>query len=362
MRAILLLIVLFQVSGPGTAPKVSTAQLHGRMNELLSGQNAVSGSADPGEDVQKLLVDSSMSQLDPVNNVIKISMAKVDPEKTILISAGIQGKLTRLRVNAKDPVTGEDILDAEGKPVMIEVKEGQNVSRDQEIGTIDDSVELNQVAAAEAMLEVAIAEEKKKIEIEYARATFVVAAAAVERNDYMNQQTPNTIPRQQVLEDMLKKTQAKKQWEKAEYDLYTIRPAETNVKRMELAIAETRLKQRRLISPINGIIDEIRGHEGMWFREGDPILKITQYDTLWVKAKVNINHATPRMINGKTVEVIAEPLGKEPPLKFTGKVIFASQTIEGDDCFKIHVEVKNKLQDGYWLLNPGRFVELRIPL
>jgi multidrug efflux pump subunit AcrA (membrane-fusion protein) len=178
----------------------------------------------------------------------------------------------------------------------------------------------------------------------------------------MNRLTPNMIPAQQILEDRLKRVQAQKQYERALYDLNVIRPAETNVKEQELAIAQTRLGQRRLISPIDGIVETIHGHEGMWFREGQEILRITQYHTLKVMGKVSIQHATPRMINGKTVEVIPESQGREPSPTFTGKVIFASQTIGADRAFDIHVEVKNQLQDGYWLLNPGRFVELRIKL
>jgi len=328
---------------------VSVDELKARQARIQNSTGAFSDSEGSLLELRDFnLPQGHHSRLDTVNNVIIISPARVSPEKKITISAGIQGILTNLRI--KD---GND---------MIEVKEGQVVSKDQEIGTIDDSVELKQIAAAQALLKVAEAEEAKTIEIEYAQAAWKVAIAVVERNRLMNEMTPNTIAAAQVMEDQLKKTQALKQYEKALYDLNTVRPAETNVKRQELAIAQTRLKQRRLVSPVDGIVDEIKGHEGMWFREGQEILVITQYDTLKIRGKINIQHATPRMVDGKSVEVIAEPLGKEPPLKFTGKVIFASQTIEGDGAFEIFVEVKNQLKDGFWLLNPGRFVELRIKL
>jgi len=342
---------------PQVTSSVSTEQLRERYSELSTFSDALADSEEFGPVPQ----EGNHSRLDTVNNMIIINPAKVLAEKEVIISAGIQGKLTSLRVNAKDR-NGMDILDSEGNPVMIEVKEGQVVSKDQEIGTIDDSIELKKIAAAEALLAVAIAEEKKVIEIEYARAAWTVAVAADERNKLMNAKTPNTVPQQQVMEDELKRTQAQKQFERAIYDLNVIRPAETNVKEQELAIAQTLLGQRRLVSSINGIVEELYGYEGMWFREGERILRITQYDTLKIKGKINIKHATPGMVHGKTVEVVAEPLGKERSLTFTGTVTFASQTIQPDGAFDIHVEVKNQLQNGYWLLNPGRFVELRIKL
>jgi len=341
-----------------TVPGVSVDDIHKLQAEIQSGLTPSGGSFE--ESVSGLM-PQRVSYTTKINNVIQINPATIVPEEEIIISAGLQGLLTRLRVNAKDR-NGAEILDANGKPVKIKLKEGHNVSKGQEIGTIDDSVELDQIAAAKAMLEVAIAEEEKTIEVDFAKAAWAVATSVVERNILTNKMTPNTIPAVQLIEDQLKKVQAEKQYEKAYYDLNVVRPAETNVKRRELAIAQTRLRQRRLFSPVDGIVEEIRGREGMWFREGQEILKITQYDPLLVKSKVNIHHATPSMIDGKSVDVIVQPLENEERLQFTGKVIFASQSIEADEHFTIHVEVKNQLKDGYWILNPGRFVELRIKL
>ncbi len=305
---------------------------------------------------------TSFSKFDPSTNTIEINTARVMPEKEIVISAAIQGNLTHLRVNQKDPVTGADLLDADGTPLQIEVREGQNVSAGEEIGTIDDSIELRQIAAAQALLKVAYAEQNKLIEIEYAKAAWTVAIAEVEKNTEMNKVVPNTVSHQMVLEAKLRKVQAQKQYEKSLYDLQVVKPAETDVKEEELGIAQTRLKQRRLVSPVNGIVDEMYGHEGEWFREGDKILKITQYDTLRVNGRINLNHATARMVAGKSVSVIAAPIGNEQPMTFTGKVVFASQTIEADGHYNILVEVKNQIKDGYWLLNPGRFVDMKIQL
>ena len=297
-----------------------------------------------------------------VGDTIEINTARVEPVKSIYLSAGIQGKLTRLRVPQRDPVSGKELLDADGEPMMIEVKEGQQVYADQEIGTIDDDVELNRIEASEALLEVARAEQEKKIEIEYAEAAWAVATAEVVKNEEMNKIIPSTVSDQMVLEAKLRKYQAKKQWEKSRYDLNIIRPKETTVKEKELAIAKAMLHQRRLVSPVNGIVTALAGHEGEWFREGDKILQITQYDPLRIKGRVSINHAIPQMLDGKPVTIIVPAKGPQPEMQFQGKVDVAFQDIEGDDHFTIFVEVKNELKNGYWRLNPGRFVNMKIQL
>jgi len=356
--SVIVLLALFQVGETGpSGPRVSDDELTARHQRLSSSSVARPGRDSGSEILSSTPVsrtESGYSQLDEANNMLRIGRAQVWPRKEVTVSAGIQGELTRLRIDRKDPVTGEE--------VSIEVREGVNVNEGEILGTIYDAIELRQIAAANALLRVARAEQNKTIEIEYALASLSVALAEEERNRLMNARTPNTISAQMVLEAKLRRVQTEKQHERAKYDLLIIKPAETEVKEAELAIAETRLEQRRLVAPVTGIVDAIYGHEGMWFREGSEILKITQYDTLLIHGKVNIHHAPPRKIDGKTVTVFAPPIGKEEGQMFTGKVTYVSQTIEGDNHYKIHVEVKNQLKDGYWLLNPGRYVDLQIKL
>lgn len=305
---------------------------------------------------------TALSKLVDNGKAIEINMARVQPEKTVYVSAGIAGVLTRLGVPQLDPHTNEPMLDAEGYPIMIEIKEGQEVFVDQELGTIDDSVDLNRVEAAKAMLGVAKAESEKIIEIQYAKAAWDVAVALVNKNAEMNKRVPNTVPEQSVLEARLQAYQAKKQLEKAYYDLTRIRPEEENVKVQELAIAETTLRQRKLFSPVNGIVDEMVKRKGEWFREGDPILRITQFETLRAVGHVHIDHASPAMLANRPVTVVVPPLPHQPAYEIQGKVVYVDQTIQPGNSFHIHVEIKNEKVNGFWRINPGRFVNLKISL
>lgn len=346
----------------------SLGDMEQRIAKFKPGLNTTRGSVD-GQQVIDALQNmraqevAALSKLVDNGNAIEINTALVEPEKRVHVSAGIAGVLTRLSVPQLDPRTNEPMLDAEGYPIMIEVKEGLEVYADQEIGTIDDSVELNRVDAAKALLDVAKAESEKLIEIEYAQAAWRVAKAQVDKNDELNKRIPNTVPDQNVLEAKLQMFQAKKQWEKALYDLTKIRPAEENVKVQELAIAESTLRQRKLFSPVNGIVDQMIKRKGEWFREGDQILRITQFDTLRALGRVNIDHAIPAMLANRPVTVSVKALRNQPAYELQGKVVFVNQSVEaGDEHFIIHVEIKNEKINGFWRLNPGRYVDLKIPL
>jgi len=90
------------------------------------------------------------------------------------------------------------------------------------------------IRIAELQLKLAKAEAAKTIELEYAQAALVVVLAEVERNRALNNQTPNTVSEQLVLETNLKRVLALKQYEKAVYDFEVLKPLEVKLKEEEL--------------------------------------------------------------------------------------------------------------------------------
>ncbi|MGL6226371.1 MAG: efflux RND transporter periplasmic adaptor subunit [Thermoguttaceae bacterium] len=291
-----------------------------------------------------------------------IRNAFVETEKQVVISAGTPGKLVELRVPKTDRRTGEPVLDEKGEPVMIEIKAGQMLHEGQVIGKINDDAEIGRINVANAALEIAQAErDAKLLEIEFAQATYQVAEADVEKNTILNKDVPNSVPHITVLEAVLRKIQARQQWRKAHQDYESIRPAEINAKLAELGIAENLLDQRKLYSPINGMVAEVWGAEGEWFREGKEILRIIRLDKLRIQGRVDGKRLTQEMVDNKLVTITAPKInGKQET--FQGKVVYASPELLMDQHFLVHVEVDNRMENGYWLLSPGSFVELVIHL
>ena len=123
----------------------------------------------------------------------------------------------------------------------------------------EDSVKSHQIRIAEVLLEQAKALENDTFEVEYAQATLAVALAEVDRIGKLNEQAPNTVSAQEVLEAKLRRGQARAQFEKAQYDRTVIRPLETEIRKQELTIAWARLQQDSLSanrSPHFQIVDD----------------------------------------------------------------------------------------------------------
>lgn len=286
--------------------------------------------------------------------------ARVDFEKQVVLSAPYQGRLLRFQA-PKRTRDGRDLLGPDGKPVFVEIKAGQIVRAGEIIGVIDDAVDLSRVKAAEASLEVALAEENKQIEVDFARAQYGLAYAEHIKNVEVNEKLPGAIPDIVVMESELKVTQAKKQWEKAKYDLEQLRPREREVKEQELAISQATLKQRQLISPVDGVVQQVIGQEGEWFREGDDILRIIRLEKVLVKADIDAKRLIPRSLYGRMVTVTATEVDGSKK-QYEGTVIFASEEQKIDQTFEVHIEVENELEQGFWLLRPGQYVDIVIHL
>ncbi len=290
----------------------------------------------------------------------QINRAIVETDDEVPISARTSGALVMLRVPKIDPKTGEAVLGPNGEPVMVKLRPGQYVREGQLLGKIDDATDQARVISAEASLAVAEAEAAKMIEIDFAYASYKVAYAEVKKNELLNEGIPNSVPHMLVLEAELRKVQALKQWEKAKYDIQQIRPREVEVKKQEMNVALELLDQRKLYSPIDGVVVDVRAAEGEYFKEGEKLIRVIRMDKLRVRGRVDSKRLLQRDVDRRLVTVT--PINGDSKQQFRGKVTFASPELATDAHFDIHVEVDNRMENGYWLLSTGEFVVLTIHL
>ncbi|MGL6195235.1 MAG: efflux RND transporter periplasmic adaptor subunit [Thermoguttaceae bacterium] len=316
---------------------------------------------------------SGLSRSEAFSDTIElIRGARVEPEKQVTISSRTLGLLTNFKVPKLDPRTGKPLVDSEGKPIMVEIKAGQMVTAGQLLGTIDSRQEESRLFAAQAELDVANAEAAKTIEVKFAYANLQVAVTEVKRIYEINKTSPGTIPESIVKKTELEANQANASYKKAVYELEEIKPKDVIVKQAGVKLAEVMLEQRQILTPVSGRVEEISGQngqlyigtEGQVYREGEPLLRIVRYDIVKVRGMVDGKRVRPQDVYNRKVTVDV-PTTKGETLKFDGKVVFASQEFEIDGSFVVHVEVENK-QDpenfGFWLINPGSFVDLYIHL
>jgi len=214
----------------------------------------------------------------------------------------------------------------------------------------------------QAELDVAIAEEEKKIEVIYAAQGVRVAMTELDAMEEGNRRVTGTFPEIEVQKAWLALEQAKANLELQKYNLEEVNTRKTISRKSDVARTEVLIDLRKIIAPIDGIIVDIHTAEGKWLREGDPVLEIVNLETLWVQVLVDARRYSESDIHGKHATIRAT-LANGKVETFQGKVFFCDQTIESGFTFKAFVEIQNRRNGNYWLLRPGFCnVDIVIPL
>lgn len=290
---------------------------------------------------------------------IEIMNAIVKEDYAPIVSAPVAGTLMRLQTPQHD-ASGRMLLDAQGKPVWTNVRRGTVVFKDQLIANLDDRIPQAQKSVAEAKMEAAKREAEKQIEVDYAEATYETYKAIYEISLAANEKVSNAVSYAELKHQHTQCVQSWLQIEKAKYDLGT-KEIEVTMQQQEINVAKTQIDLREVKAPISGMVVELTTEAGNFLREGDPLMQIVQLDKLKISGRVQYEKVDQRIVDKKRVTVKAKfPGGRTE--QFDGIVRFASPVITGGREFEIEVEVANRMEDGYWLLNPGNFVDLTIHL
>ncbi|MDR0522509.1 MAG: HlyD family efflux transporter periplasmic adaptor subunit [Planctomycetaceae bacterium] len=248
-----------------------------------------------------------------------------------------------------------------GQPVMIPVAEGMNVVKGQVLGNFDDRELRSTQKINESQLEVAVAEKNKKIEIVYAAHGVMVAHAELQMMRDANRQHEKTFSEIEIRKAELAYEQTKANLDLQKYTIEEVKSREVTVRENELERTKVLIALRQLISPIDGMIVKINAAEGEWLREGDPVLEIVNLDTLLVRGNVSIKEYEISDMDGKTASVLVT-LSNGKRETFEGKVVFCNPKVEAGNFFHIYIEVQNRRNGKFWLLQPGRGdVEIIIP-
>jgi multidrug efflux pump subunit AcrA (membrane-fusion protein) len=233
----------------------------------------------------------------------------------------------------------------------INVVEGIYVKSGQVLGKFDDRTLQNQLRIDEAQLNVAIAAEKKIIEVEYAARSVQVAITKLNTLKEINKTHQGTIPAMEVLLAEHEKLQAEANLELCKYTIENERKEETNVKKQMVEATKTNIQIRQLVSPINGVITKIERAEGEYVREGEPVLEITQLDTL--RAVCNIKAIySPNQLEEKNVTVEVKKIDNNSET-FQGKIVFINPKASTSNEYQVYVEIKNQRVGKNWKLLPG---------
>ena len=259
------------------------------------------------------------------------------------------------------------VLDAGGNRSYVEVREGLEVVEGQSLGRIDDDVQRKLKEVEQYKLEVAKKEAQNTIKVDYSKAAYAVAHAEVEQAKEANRRYPGTVPPAELNRMILNRTQADLGIDQAEYDL-EIAAVSVSLREAENEVADLQIARRRILAPVDGVVQERYVEEGEWVKPGDPVLRIVRINRVRVEGLVQASRLSPaKLRRGQRVTVRLDPdQGQAVP----GHIVFVSPIMSTGARFEVWAEVENKRiptdpsrpEEGPWLLSPGLQAEMTIHL
>jgi multidrug efflux pump subunit AcrA (membrane-fusion protein) len=242
------------------------------------------------------------------------------------------------------------------------ITEGMFVKKGQLLGHFDDRVLQNQLLIDEAQFNVAKAAEEKLIEVKFAARGVQVATTKLNMLREINKQHAGTIPAMEVLLAEHEVLQAEANLEMCKYAIQNERKEETNVKRQTIEATKTNIQIRQLTSPIDGIVTKIEHAEGEYVREGEPVMEITQLDTLRAVCKIDIAYFSQNQLEGKNV-IVQFKKNNTNSENFDGKIVFVNPNIiNATNEYEVFIEIKNQKTGNNWKLQPGSRITAKLKL
>jgi RND family efflux transporter MFP subunit len=227
------------------------------------------------------------------------------------------------------------------------VREGQVVKEGEQLGHVDDKAV--QIAGQKAAIELRIAraQSESEVNLKFARKAHGVAKAELNRSLESIKAYPKSVSATELDQQKLSADKAELEIEQAQRDL-EIAKMTAELKQTEVATSQHEVNQRKVISPISGVVVQLHKKQGEWVNPGDPVVRILTLDRLRVECSLSAQLYGPEL-NGCPVKLNMEMKNRKEV--FEGKIVFVNPEVEPvNGKFRVWAEVENR--DG--LLRPGQ--------
>lgn len=207
----------------------------------------------------------------------------------------------------------------------VAVKIGTLVKKGDNLAKLDDRKP--QLALNRYKIESEIAKEQagNDAEVRFAKKAKQVAEAELQRAEDSNRRFPGSISDSQI--DALRLAVAKAD---AEIDIksreLSVAKMNHRLKQTLVKIADNDVNRRRINSPINGMVIEVKRKPGEWVEPGEKVFRIVRLDKLRVRGFIKAADSKPKLV-GKSVRVTVTLAGGGTETVY-GKLVFVNPLID----------------------------------
>lgn len=221
---------------------------------------------------------------------------------------------------------------------------GQRMNKGEVAVSLEDALLRAEASAARRELEVAKVEAENDVDARFAEVSAKVNKQVLERSLSANKKFSRAVSQTEIerlrLEFQRSQLSAEQADRQAEILALTL-----NLKEDQVAVAELRLDQQTLRSPIDGVVVRVDANVGEWISPGQTLVKIVDDRTLRFRGLVDSYEILPDQINeSATLQVINErdERNATPIATVDVKITFVSPVIDpGSGLYEIHAELDN---------------------
>lgn len=132
-------------------------------------------------------------------------------------------------------------------------------------------------------------------------------------------------------------------------------------KEIEVREVKERIRRHAIPTTFDGYVIEKFRDAGEWVNMGEKVLRVARMDRLYVQGNISSDQLNPFEVANKKVTVTLE-LARGEKATFEGNIVSVGLEKQGSNLYMVKAEVSNRPEQGYWVLQPGSQVQMRIHL
>ena len=242
----------------------------------------------------------------------------------------------------------------DGRIDKVQAKEGDFVHRGDLLARLDDAEAQLTVKRTELEHQLAVEKANSEFALNSARLTQEVTNSELQRARQAKQASPSSVSLTELDRLRLESEKATNEITRfTEEKRFATLTAQT--KSVELQLSRLALEEKRIISPLDGIVVQVHRREGEWVRVGEKVIRVVRIDRLRVEAYVNLHAALTSLEKSPVILEVDFP--DTPTQEFSGEVVFIhpeADPVNGQ--IRIWAEIENRDR----LLRPGQRGRLKV--